>query len=315
MTKIRNPRSQIRDRFLYIILLIFISQIGCAVLESSEITLSDPNSSKLISVQFLRTIGENAQIRQPIGIDRDAFDRIYLADSGNNRILILTIDGIMIAEIGSRGWRVGEFESPSDLAFTNQPEPQIYVADSENDRIQKCRLIDRVSSVIPCEFELDRPTAVAVDHHGSIFVVDQGNHRFLKLDDLGRILLERGGFGDGPDQFQLPIDIAISENGEIIVADSGNGRIKIYDFSGNLIGVHRENFVAPTRIAIDKFGQIFLVDQNAIKIFDGSKVIFSFGSDRLDQPTGILVTKNDLIFVNDRGDNTIKIFQAIYAKN
>jgi hypothetical protein len=60
--------------------------------------------------------------------------RVYIADSGNNRILVFDSLGHFQRTIGKKGQAPGEFFDPLDLALDNQNN--ILVSDFENSRIQ-----------------------------------------------------------------------------------------------------------------------------------------------------------------------------------
>jgi len=69
------------------------------------------------------------------GIATDARGDIYVADTGNNRILELSPTGKPLAHWGTRGTRPGQFNEPTRVAVDGQGN--IYVADTGNNRIQK----------------------------------------------------------------------------------------------------------------------------------------------------------------------------------
>jgi DNA-binding beta-propeller fold protein YncE len=69
------------------------------------------------------------------GIATDAHGDIYVADTGNNRILELSPTGKPLAHWGTRGTRPGQFNGPTRVAVDGQGN--IYVADTGNNRIQK----------------------------------------------------------------------------------------------------------------------------------------------------------------------------------
>ena len=78
--------------------------------------------------------------------------------------------------------------------------------------------------------EFDRPTDVAWDPQGDIFVSDgYGNSRIVKIAPGGKWLKEVGTYGSGQDQFKTPHSIAADNQGNIYVADRGNRRIQVYN--------------------------------------------------------------------------------------
>jgi NHL repeat len=78
--------------------------------------------------------------------------------------------------------------------------------------------------------EFDRPTDVAWDSHGNIFVSDgYGNSRVVKISPGGKWLKEVGTYGSGRDEFNTPHSIAADARDDIYIADRGNHRIQVYD--------------------------------------------------------------------------------------
>ena len=67
--------------------------------------------------------------------------------------------------------------------------------------------------------QFQRPTGVAVDGQGQVFVADGDNHRVQKFDADGQFLAQWGRQGEGNGEFQRPSGIAIDQQGVIYVSD------------------------------------------------------------------------------------------------
>jgi len=80
----------------------------------------------------------------------------------------------------------------------------------------------------------DRPTDIAWDAQGNIFVADgQGNARVAKFDKDGVFVKSWGSKGNGNGQFDVVRSIAVTAQGDVIVADGGNNhRIQVFDNNG-----------------------------------------------------------------------------------
>ncbi|WP_428324412.1 fibronectin type III domain-containing protein [Nitrosopumilus sp.] len=143
---------------------------------------------------------------------------LYVADSGNDRIVIFeivdgttcpsdtieSVDGIcFVKEFGSSGDDEGEFDDPSGLAFDSENN-LLYVADSDNDRIQIFEIVD--DTTCPSDTEEVVDGVCYVDEFGSL------------------------GTADG--QFDSPQGIAIDTSNDLLyVADSKNDRIQVFDLN------------------------------------------------------------------------------------
>jgi len=85
-------------------------------------------------------------------------------------------------------------------------------------------------------WEFNRPTDVAFDSKGDIFVTDgYVNSRVVKYDKDGNRLKEWGTRGTAPGQFHTPHTIVVDANDRLYVGDRENNRIQIFDTDGNFI--------------------------------------------------------------------------------
>ena len=81
--------------------------------------------------------------------------------------------------------------------------------------------------------EFDRPTDVAWDRQGNIFVADgHVNSRIAKFDSRGRFVKSWGSLGTAPGQFNVPHSIVTDAQGNVYVADRENRRIQVFDNDG-----------------------------------------------------------------------------------
>jgi sugar lactone lactonase YvrE len=98
------------------------------------------------------------------------------------------------------------------------------------------------------------PTGVAVAADGSIFVTDghepESNHRIMKFSADGTYVMEWGGKGSAPGQFNVPHAIALDSRGRVFVADRDNDRIQIFDQNGVFLEQWTQ-FGRPSGIFID----------------------------------------------------------------
>ena len=82
----------------------------------------------------------------------------------------------------------------------------------------------------------DGPADVAVAPNGDIFVVDgHGNNRVVKFAKDGRFIMEWGGAGTGPGQFNEPHCLAFDSRGRLFVGDRVNQRIQVFDQNGRYL--------------------------------------------------------------------------------
>lgn len=72
---------------------------------------------------------------------------------------------------------------------------------------------------------------IAVDSDLNIYVLDSGNHRFMKFDEEGNHIWTAGRKGQGPGELQMPEKIRISPHQEVCVLD-GSLRVHVYSLQG-----------------------------------------------------------------------------------
>lgn len=141
--------------------------------------------------------GRGTHLREPISVAIDAKGVLYVADSGNNAIRVISTDGRLttLAGGGGAGYRDGRgrealFAWPTGIAL--DVAGNIYVCDSMNHRIRRVTLDVVVSTVaggaIPgfadgygSYARFNFPTGIFVDRGGNIFVADSGNNRIRKI--------------------------------------------------------------------------------------------------------------------------------------
>jgi DNA-binding beta-propeller fold protein YncE len=134
------------------------------------------------------------------------------------------------------------------------------------------------------------PHGLAIDPDGNVWVTDavaenrtpKGDTRgqvVVKFSPSGKVLMTLGTSGQpgsGPDHFTSPSDVAVAANGDIFVADGhndvGNNRVVRFSTDGKFIKAWGKSGWAPGEfhalhaIAIDSRGRIFVGDRGNNRI-------------------------------------------------
>jgi len=71
------------------------------------------------------------------------------------------------------------------------------------------------------EGQFKRPTGIAMDTSGYIYVVGYNDHHVHVFDSSGTFIRRWGGYGAADTQFRLPFAIAIDSNNCVYVGDLG----------------------------------------------------------------------------------------------
>jgi DNA-binding beta-propeller fold protein YncE len=206
---------------------------------------------------------------------------------------------LVISKLGSSG----NLNGPHDLAFDT--DGFIYVADSHNHRIVKLspegQLVDTWDStwwvglqswkpgcldgsdsplaLAPGEF--CEPWGITVGNDGRVYVADTWNHRIQVFTTAGEFIGQFGTFGQSgssissaPSQFYGPRDAAIDGQGNLYVSDTGNKRIQVFDSTFR----HQLSLGGPG-------------------IIEG----------RLEEPVGLSIGPDNLIYIADTWNNRIQV--------
>lgn len=168
------------------------SSIAILVL-STSININPTVEAKYVFSKKWGTLGSgNGEFKSPEGIAIDSAGRIYIADTGNNRIqqfrlanpcpngTTQVVTGVCFVRVwGSLGSGNGQFINPTDVALDSSG--RVYVTDSGNQRIQMFRgtggFMKAWSSDGPGTAPFTRITGIAVDAStNDIYALDNGDN-------------------------------------------------------------------------------------------------------------------------------------------
>ncbi len=150
---------------------------GAIILQSS--------SGTAIGSSYLQGVGSGPQIEflpgtesivpksgavYPFGVAVDASGNIYIADTGNNRVLKETVSGASYTETTIA---TSTLSFPGAIAVDGAGN--VYIADTGNSRVLKEAFSagNYTETTIPSS-ALSYPAAVAVDGNGDVYIADSG---------------------------------------------------------------------------------------------------------------------------------------------
>jgi sugar lactone lactonase YvrE len=278
--------------------------------------------------------GSSAQFNFPSGVAVDGSGNVYVADTGNSTIRKVTPAGAVTTLAGTAGstgsadgtGSSAQFSNPEGLAVDQNGN--VYVADSENHVVRKVTPGGVVTTLAGTAGSLGSangkgaaaqfvlPVAVAVDSSGNLCVADGETDvgHSVYLNDMIRKITPDGivttlagaasttveamfpvptaqnppSSADGTGtaaRFSFPAGVAVDASGNVYVADTGDDTIR--------------------RITSDGVVTTLAGTAGVMGSTDGAGSAAGFN-----QPRGIAVDRNGIVYVVDSGNNTIRVGAA-----
>lgn len=242
--------------------------------------------------------GTAARFNRPSGVAVDSAGNLYVADQENHTIRKITAAGGVTTHAGAAGMPgnangIGDaarFFRPAGVAVDGAGT--VYVADATNCMIRTitaarvvatlaggvCGGVDGTGTAA----QFNRPSSVAVDTSGNVFVADQDNHTIRKITPAGVVTTFAGSSGlrgdadnTGTDaRFNSPAGVAVDKDGNVYVADQRNDtirRISTGSVVTTLVGTAgmagaadgmgaAAQFNFPAGVAVDTSGNYYVAD-------------------------------------------------------
>ena len=318
------------------------------------ITINDVlDSSLVITSDSAFTIEENAASGTVIAV--------VTATTDSNEALVFSMESVTVdgaIEIDSSTGEIRVVDS-SLLDFETLPEIiTTIVVTLENTDIIFAQeitigLIDVIEALTASTFAgstegyvdgdisiatFNRPTGMATDAAGNIYVTEYGNHTVRKITPAGQVSTLVGGFngfadGTGTDaKLFRPTDIIMGVDGFLYVADSWNNRIRkvslagvVTTFAGGSSGFvdgmgNAAKFNKPSGLTTDADGNIYVADleNQSIRKITTSGVVSTLAggtegyndgagsSAQFKDPRAIVLSNNNELMVTDQFGRTVR---------
>jgi sugar lactone lactonase YvrE len=274
----------------------------------------------------------NAQLTAPTGIAVDGKGDVFIADSGDNEIRMVTPKGI-ITRIAGTGFSCAKpptcgdggpatsarLTAPSGLALDRHGN--LYIADTGDQEIRRVSTTGQIARIAgtgvacttpsscgnggsPTSAKLSFPEGVAVNAAG-LYIADGGDQEVRKVFK-GAITLVAGtgaecsnphSCGDGGPatkaRLNFPDSVAVGAAGNIIIADAGDNEIRIVSSGGTI-----------TRAA--GTGSTCSGPPSCGDNGPGTAA-------RLDYPNGVAVDGRGDIYIADTADNEVRFLSRAHA--
>ena len=232
-----------------------------------------------------------AGLNNPSGLAVDAAGTVYIADTGNNVIRKVTLDGLIQTAAGNGTAGYSGDGGQATNAKLNQPSGIavdssgiLYIADTSNQRIRKVASDGTISTIAgdgtpgysgdegqASTARLNTPVAIAVDSARNVYVSDFNNTRVRKISRGGIIATIAG-----PSPYFYPQGLSVDGGGNVFVANgitsqilevANNGNVAIIagtgiaGYSGDGGSATNAQLFSPKAVVADASGNLYIADQ------------------------------------------------------
>ena len=293
----------------------------------------------------------DARLTTPYDVEVDAAGNLYITDTNDRRIrkvdssgAISTIAGTGVEGYSGDGGPAVEAQLSYPACLVVDAAGNLFFSESFDNRIRRVDSSGTISTVAgtgvegfsgdggpATQAQLARPSGVAVDTAGNLFIADTRNRRIRKVDSSGNI----STFAALPGASQgMEFDAA----GNLFYADSTKSSVRRVDPSGaitTIAGIGRWGFSgdggpatqaalhAPDDVAVDAAGNLYIADENnhRIRKVDSSGIITTiagsgdrgFSGDggpatqaQLARPSGVAVDTAGNLYIADHDNRRIR---------
>lgn len=197
-----------------------------------------------------------AAVSSPRGLFLDSSGRLYIADSGNNRVRRIATDGTISTVAGNGMATSAGDQGPATAASLYEPDSVVadssgnfYIAERLGHRVRMVDTNQTINTVagtgaggapdaetgIAVNQKLNGPQGLAIGPAGTLLIADTGNNRIRRLYPDGTISTvagsASGGFGGdgGPATSAMlrnPDGIGLDAAGNLLIPDTSNNAVR-----------------------------------------------------------------------------------------
>ncbi len=205
----------------------------------------------------------------------DPSGTVYVVDNRKECIQKFDSSGRYLMQWGSEGNDDARLHFIYDIAVSSAGT--IYIADWGGDAIAAIKMYDSSGKFIgklgsrgPNPSQFYYPYSIAIDSSRNVYVSDCAKHQIQKYDSSGNYIMRWDSAGSG--STCMASILATDQAGNVFESDPSGNRIRIFSPTGKLVtswgslGSGNGQFNWPWGVAIDKSGDVYVVDQGNNRI-------------------------------------------------
>ena len=248
------------------------------------------------------------QLSGPSGVAIDGAGNVYIADTGNNRIVEVPWTGSGYGP--QETLPVAGLISPMGLAVDGAGN--LYVASNGNDKVVKlARMGNGFGPPVKVVTGLNGPTGVTTDINGNVYITDTLNQRVDQVNWTGASYSGELNLGN---YHRSPTGIAVDGQGNVYFSDPYQNTIAELRSSGTtyLIEIDLSSLQVsfPAALAVDGNSNLYILDSGNNRVIMlpwsgtgfGKQITVASG---LNDPSGIAIGPSGQLMVADTGNNQI----------
>ena len=214
------------------------------------------------------------QLNYPSGLYVDDDQTIYVADTGNHRIVEWkrgATGGQVVAGGKGEGNGTHQLNCPWDV-IVDKERDSLIISDNGNRRV--VRWSRRNGAKGETIISNIRCVGLTMDEKGSLYVVDYEKHearRYGMGDTTGTVVAGGNGQGSRLDQLSCPWYVFVDRDYSVYVSDAGNSRVMKWKEGAKegivVAGGHEEGsslsqLYWPRGVVVDQLGTVYVTDCN-----------------------------------------------------
>lgn len=301
-----------QKKFLAFIVLVLASAVALVYVfwPREMITRMPSTITEKPEYLFQITGNDNNSLKEPMGITVGADQKIYIADTGNQKIKVFSSNGDFKFAFGKKGQKENEFGYPYGIVYLKNGH--LLISDTINQNVREFSGAGKYIKTWINKNQNIKPGAMYQDSNGKVYISDLKNHQVVVVSNNGKM---QKRINSKPEGLLFPQGLAVDKKGLIWVADSGHARIKQIDSNGllkNIIWGTDESrpFNMVRGVAVDNLGRIVVTDTlaNSVTFFSENREYLFDLKGYFTYPMGVYVSDDGRIFIINRGSSVIQVW-------